>query len=178
MRLSVIAATTGLVLFSQVCFASTNTTLPSSSDLSLPSSRIAIQGALITGGIFSLGLEQFTDKTEIGASVSGSINNQSSPTKTVTPVIFGGLRQALCDRTTYFAYGVDLAGTFGEDHGQHIKADYAVGPYISLEQMLTDHVMLAAWIQPYQFEYKKVGASSVSTQSFFSTGGIAINYLF
>jgi hypothetical protein len=93
------------------------------------------------------------------------------------PVIFGGFRKALYEKT-YFAYGLDLIGTFGQDHGKSIKADYGIGPYISLEQMLTHNIMLAGWIQPYQHSYQKIGGTSVSTNSFFSTGGMGINYLF
>lgn len=142
--------------------------------------RIAIQSALATGGILGIGVASFTEKTELGLTVSGSVNNSSrNQNKTITPVIFGGFRKAL-GQSTYFAYGLDLASTFGKTQGNTINSDYQIGPYISLEQMLTTHFMLAGWIQPYQYHYQKNSGSSTSTSTnnFFSTGGIAINYLF
>ena len=140
-------------------------------------SRLGIQGAMATGGNLGIGVVNFTDMTELGVTVSGSINNASNETQTITPVIFGGLRKSLGERT-YFAYGIDLAGTYGHKNGLKINSDYGVGPYISIEQMLTKHVMLAAWIQPYQYQYEKIGGQSITTNNFFSTGGIGINYLF
>lgn len=142
-----------------------------------PSNRLAIQAAMATGGVLGMGLVNFTETTELGLTLSGNYNNARCSTRTITPVLFGGLRQNICCNT-YFAYGIDLASTFGQQHGLSIHSDYHVGPYISIEQMLTPHVMLAGWIQPYQYAYERIGCSSVSTQSFFSTGGIAINYLF
>lgn len=139
--------------------------------------RLAIQGAMATGGNLSIGVVDYTERTELGLTLSGNYNNASHSTKTITPVIFGGLRQNIWNRT-YFAYGLDLVGTFGRNNGQRINSDYAIGPYISIEQMLTCHVMLAGWIQPYQYQYQRIGGVSTTTNSFFSTGGIAINYLF
>jgi hypothetical protein len=139
--------------------------------------RIAIQAAMATGGLLGIGVVDYTQQTEIGATLSGTYNNASNQTKTITPVIFGGLRHCLSENT-YFAYGIDLAGTYGKDNGAHIESDYGIGPYISLEQMLTHHVMLAGWIQPYQYQYVKKDNVSVSTNSYFASGGLAINYLF
>jgi hypothetical protein len=141
------------------------------------SNRIAIQAALATGGTLGIGLVDYTEKTELGLSLSGNINNSSNETKTITPVVFGGLRKALGEQT-YFAYGLNLVGTYGRNNGQHINSDYQIGPYISLEQMLTTHMMLSGWIEPYQYQYQKIGGVSTSTHDFFNAGGLAINYLF
>jgi hypothetical protein len=144
---------------------------------SVASAQIAIQGAMATGGVMSIGLVQYTPSTEIGVTASGSFNNADDETKTFTPVVFAGLRES-CGEQTFFAYGIDLADTFGDLNGSSIKTDIQVGPYISLEQMLTPHIMLSGWILPYQYEYLKVDHVSVTTHDFFSAGGIAINYLF
>jgi len=142
------------------------------------SGRFAIQAAMATGGNLGIGVVHYTEHTELGVTIAGQINNAHHSTKTVTPVIFGGLRHALCEGT-YFAYGLDFANTFGTNNGKKIKYDLSAAPYISLEQMLTHHIMLVLWINPYQYEYEKIGRqSSVSTQSFFSTGGIGLNYIF
>lgn len=139
--------------------------------------RLAVQGAISTGGNLSIGLVDYTEKTEIGVTISGSVNNARRETRTVTPVIFGGLRNNIWNNT-YFAYGLNVVGTFGREHGQRIQSDYQGGPYISLEQMLTCHLMLSGWILPYQYGYVKTGGSSTTTNSFFNSGGIGLNYLF
>lgn len=142
------------------------------------SGRFAIQAAIATGGNVGIGLVHYTENTEFGVTAAGQINNARFSTKVVTPVIFGGLRHSLCDGT-YLAYGLNFANTFGKLNGERIKYALSGGPYISLEQMLTHHVMLVVWINPYQYGYQKIGRhSSVTTQSFFSAGGIGLNYLF
>lgn len=160
-------------LFSLSCVAGTMSSPIVKSD----SNRIAIQAAIATGGNLGIGIVDYAETTELGLTISGTVNNASNQTKTISPVIFGGLRKALGEQT-YFAYGIDLVSTFGRDHGSHINSDYAVGPYISLEQMLTSHIMLSGWIEPYQYHYVKIAGTSTSTNNFFSSGGIAINYLF
>lgn len=140
--------------------------------------RSGIQGAIATNGAIGIGVVGFTEGTEWGLTASGTRNNSQFQSNNFTPVLFAGLRYALADQT-YFAWGIDMADTFGTNEGRHIDADYQVGPYISLEQLITDHFMLAGWILPYQYGYEKLsGTSSVTTQSFFSSGGLAINYLF
>ncbi len=145
--------------------------------LNKESAHMAIQGALATGGTLSIGVVRYAPTTEIGVTVSGSVNNAPHTTQTLTPVIFAGVRKALLDRT-YFAYGINFADTIGHQYGLTINADYQVGPYLSIEQMLTTHVMLSGWINPYQYEYQKIGGISTTTNGIFSAGGIAINYLF
>lgn len=139
--------------------------------------QFAIQSAIVTGGNFGIGIVDFTDVTEIGLTISGSINDAPFETKRVTPVIFAGLRNALGERT-YFAWGLDLNRTFGTLNGNHVDSNIQVGLYVSLEQMLTNHVMLTGWVNPYQYTYLKLANNGVSTNDFFSTGGIGINYLF
>lgn len=139
--------------------------------------QLGIQAAIATGGNFGIGFVDFTDVSEIGFTISGSINNAPFETKRVTPVVFAGLRNALCERT-YFAWGLDLARTFGTLDGDHVDSNIQAGFYISLEQMLTNHVMLTGWIHPYQYSYLKLAGVGVSTNDFFSTGGIGFNYLF
>jgi hypothetical protein len=174
MKTRLVMSAIALNILSLTCHAGSNN--DSMTNL-FSSNRIAIQGAIATGGSLGIGLVNYTEKTELGLTVSGKINNSSMQTKTITPVIFAGLRKSL-SQLTYFAYGIDLGSTFGRDHGVNIESSYQIGPYISIEQMLTYHVMLAGWIQPYAYQYEKKGGTSTSTNNFFNTGGIAINYLF
>ena len=139
--------------------------------------RFGVQAALSTGGNTGIGLTYFTEDFEVGITASGHINDARHSTKTATPVLFAGLRQQLCNGT-YFAYGITALGTFGHIDGKKIKSDYAVAPYISLEQMLTHDLMLVLWIDPYNYHHQKLGSHSTTTQSFFSTGGIGLNYLY
>lgn len=139
--------------------------------------RPAVQAAIATGGNLSIGIADYTERTELGATISGTMNNASAQTNNVTPSLFAGLRYALRE-ATYFAWGLDLTDTFGTQNGGHIDADYQVAPYISLEQMLTKNLMLSGWIQPYQYQYEKISGNSTTTQSFFNGGGIGLNYLF
>ena len=145
--------------------------------LNMDSTRVAIQGALVTEGDLSIGAVLYAPTVEIGITVSASLNNARYETKTFTPVIFAGLRKSILEHT-YFTYGVDFADTIGRQNGLTINSEYQIGPYISLEQMLTSHLMLSGWINPYQYGYQKIGGVSTSTNGIFSAGGIALNYLF
>lgn len=140
--------------------------------------RFAVQTAMATGGNLSIGIAHYTEQTELGVSISGQINNARRSTKTVTPVLFGGLRTSLCEGT-YFACGLDVSNTFGTCKNRKIKLELDIGPYLSLEQMLTSRLMLVLWINPYMYEYQKLDhKQSLTTQSFFNTGGIGLNYFF
>src|SRR5436190_16327045 len=125
--------------------------------------RIAVQAAIATGGTLGIGLTRYTETSEIGFTVAGSINNASYETKILVPVIYGGFRKALNDQT-YFAYGLDLASKFGREDGYTVKSNIFVAPYISLELALTTNVLLVGWIDPYSYEYQKLGSCSVTTQ--------------
>ncbi|MDP3559652.1 MAG: hypothetical protein Q8R79_04795 [Legionellaceae bacterium] len=160
-----------VTLLSLCSFAAANeTTAPNTN-------RIAVQGALATDGNLGIGIVNYAPNTELGLTLSGSFNNAQYPTQTLTSVIFGGLRKQIGEQT-FFAYGINTLGTFGKVNGVSIHSDYAIGPYVSLEQMLTYHFMLSGWIEPYQYQYENFGGAAVSTNSFFAAGGIAINYLF
>lgn len=139
--------------------------------------RFGIQTALASGGNLGIGLTYYTENFEFGITASGHINNARHSTKTAIPVIFAGLRQQLCNGT-YFAYGINALGTFGHIEGKKIKSDYAVAPYISLEQVLTPDLILVLWVDPYNYHHQKLGCRSTTTQSFFSTGGIGLSYLY
>lgn len=139
--------------------------------------HVAVQAAIATGGSLGIGLTHYSDYSEFGFTLSGKYNNASNQTKTITPVFFAGLRKLLGENT-YFAYGLDFLTQFGKDNGQTINSDYAIGPYISLEQALTTHLLLVGWIDPYVYEYEKKGGVSTSTNRFFSSGGIGLSYLF
>jgi hypothetical protein len=139
--------------------------------------RIAVQAAMATGGTLGIGLTNYSETKEYGFTLSGSVNNASNETKVFVPVIYGGFRKSISD-LTYFAYGIDLASKFGREDGETVKSNIFVGPYISLEQVLTMNMLLVGWIDPYSFEYQKLGSSSVTTQKFFGSGGIGFSYLF
>ncbi|MDF1645846.1 MAG: hypothetical protein P1U61_02540 [Legionellaceae bacterium] len=142
--------------------------------------RLAIQAAVgsdVIATSFGIGIARYTPKTEIGVTASGHVDNAPLITQTVTPVIFGGLRKALGEHT-YFAYGFNYIETFGHAKGLTINMQYEAGAYISLEQLLTNHIMLSGWIMPYQYDHVKIGGITTSNNEVFSAGGIAINYLF
>ena len=124
-----------------------------------------------------IGMVRYAPTTEIGVNISGSLDNAHNATQTVVPVIFGGLRQNLGEKT-YVAYGLSLTDIAGRIDGVHVDAFFQIGPYIALEQMLTTHLMLSGWILPYQYDYQKIGGVSMSGHDIFSAGGIAFNYLF
>lgn len=139
--------------------------------------QFAVQAAIATGGNFGIGIADYTQTTEIGLTISGSTNNAPFETKIITPTLFAGLRNSLMEHT-YFAWGLNLTNTFGTINGSHIDSDLQVGLYISLEQMLTNHLMLVGWIDPYQYSYQKLAGLGVTTNQFFSAGGLGFNYLF
>ncbi len=142
--------------------------------------RMAIQAAIgsdLIATSFGIGIARYTPTTEIGVTASGHVDNAPLRTQTVTPVIFGGLRKALGENT-YFAYGINYIETFGHSEGLTIDLQYELGAYISIEQFLTNHIMLAGWIMPYQYDHVKIGGMTTANSEIFSAGGIAINYLF
>ena len=163
-----------ITLLSMTFSVSANTTL------NADPARVGIMAVLgaepeITG--LGIGMVRYAPTTEIGFNVSGSVNNAHNATQTVVPVVFAGLRKNL-NQQTYFAYGVSFTDIAGHIDGLKIDAFYQVGPYIALEQMLTNHLMLSGWILPYQYDYEKIGGVLVSGHDIFSAGGIAFNYLF
>jgi len=146
-------------------------------DISNHSNRLAVQGLITTGGNVGFGLVDYTNWSEIGATIAVEINNAHKQTKLFTPAVFAGLRKPIGEQT-YFAYGIDLASTLGQDTGKNIDSDIQVGPYISLEQALTSHLLLIGFIEPYSYEYQKKAGVCTSTHRVFSSGGLAMSYLF
>lgn len=138
---------------------------------------LAVQAVIATGGTLGMGLSRYTNNTEIGFSVSGTADTANAQTKLFVPVLYAGWRKALREKT-YFSAGLDLLGKYGRDAGQAISADYQAGPYVSLEQVLTSHILLNVWVDPYNYEYKSAGGVSTSTNRFFATGGLGLSYLF
>ncbi|MFN3233890.1 MAG: hypothetical protein ACE365_00550 [Gammaproteobacteria bacterium] len=134
------------------------------------------QGAVTTDGA-SLGLVYYGDVWEMGVTGAGKYDNDSDETRLFTPAIFAGRRINLAENTE-FAYGLGFSSKFGKDDGEDIDSAYGAGPYISLEQHLTPNLILSAWVEPYYYEYEKKDGDSTTTHSFFSTGGIALSYLF
>lgn len=76
------------------------------------------------------------------------------------------------------AAGATFLQNFGKEHGLSIDREYEIGPYISLEQMLTYHILIGGWILPYQYDYEKVGGFARKEHEIFSAGGITLNYFF
>jgi len=138
---------------------------------------IAVESSITGGGNIGMGLVRYTEQTEIGFSVSGTADTASAQTKLFVPVLFGGWRKALGEKT-YFSCGLDLVGRYGRDAGQAISSDYGAGPYVSLGQVLTRHIMLVGWIDPYTYEYEKKGGIATSKNGFFDNGGLGLSYLF
>lgn len=138
---------------------------------------LAVQGVLVTGGNLAIGLVNYTANTELGFTLGASWDNKSQSTQLFIPALFGGFRQQILEHT-YFAFGLDIAAKFGEINGQHIDTAISGGPYISLEQSLSSRILLTGFIQPYSIDYEKLAHSSTTTQHFFSTGGIALSYIF
>lgn len=141
------------------------------------SSHWAIQGAIVTGGVASIGIAHYSDSIEFGAAVTGAMDNDSDKTSIFTPVIFGGWRKNILENT-YFAFGLNIGANLGEDSGENLDPDIFAGPYISLEQQLTSKLLLVGWIDPYNYEYRRTDDESLSINRFFNSGGIALNYYF
>lgn len=156
--------------------------LATANELPTKTNQLAIQGAIATGGSLGIGITNYTETTELGGTISGIIDNADDQTKLVVPVVFAGWRKLLSEGTytdgTYFAYGLDLVGKFGHIDGERLDADYQIGPYISLEQLVTKHILLVGWIQPYSYEYVKKEGEITSINGFFACGGMGISYLF
>ncbi len=143
--------------------------------------RIALQGSLSASNgqaYTGFGIVDYGRWFELGMNLAALTKNSSSSSKLFLPSAFGGFRYPMKERT-YFAWGLNYASKLGKESGQHIKSDYSAGPYISLEQWLTYNIMLVGWINPYKYEHEVTQGNVVTTgHQFFSSGGIAINYVF
>lgn len=138
--------------------------------------RLAIEGAIATEGVFSLGLTYYTPRYEIGFNGGGFFNDAHFKTTLFTPVVFAGLRNYIgCQ--TYFAYGVSGVANFGKINGWNIESSYSAEIYISLEYYLTQRLLLVGWINPYAYATRKLEHHSrVDTNYFFNTGGLGLAY--
>lgn len=138
----------------------------------------AVQMALVANAGMSIGLLHFDEYYSYGFNLAGKTsktNNQN--TQLFTPSLFAGGRYYLgC--STYFAYGIDLASKFGKQSGQNVKNNIGVGPYISLDYHMTECLVLTAWIDPYFYNYEKIGTVQSRTHSYFNNGGVGISYFF
>lgn len=140
--------------------------------------RWAMEFVMVTDGNIAIGLTGLGYNYEFGADVSIRIIDGNEKSKIYSAAIFLGGRYHICIRTI-FAYGLNLAANFGEIDHRDIQKDIITSPYISLEQILSKHIMLSFWINPYQFEYQKLhGLQSSNFHSIFSSGGIALCYIF
>jgi hypothetical protein len=140
-----------------------------------PHNRWGIQGSMTTGGEFGIGVADYTRTTEFGINFAAAFyNSHYGNASTFTPAFFGGFRKALTPKT-FFAFGLDAAVNFVKPGGESTKTGWFAGPYISLEQMLTNNLMLTGWINPYS--YARNADDSYSVQSVFASGGIGLSYL-
>lgn len=142
-------------------------------------SRIAIQGAIVNGGAVSIGLAKYAPCYELG--ITGGAVFASGNSISFTPTIFGGFRRNWGENT-FFAYGLDVSTTIGRYYGESFGRNVFIAPYISLEQMVSSHIMVSGFINPYAFQYRRydtdVGYIERTTNHIFSTGGLALSYLF
>lgn len=142
--------------------------------------RWGIQGVVTAaGGSGNTGVDfiRYEHAYEIGAGISNTFNNSSAKSNDFNISTFVGLRHYITNNTV-FAYGLNLSTDFGKSNGQNIKSSFGAGPYVSIEQYLTSHVVVSAWINPYYYNYLKTTNTSTSTNRFLNSGGIGIAYLF
>lgn len=138
----------------------------------------AVQMALVANAGMSIGLLHFDEYYSYGINLAGKVGKTNNlHSRLFTPALFAGGRYYL-DCATYFAYGIDLTSKFGKEDGQTVKDNIGVGPYVSLDYHMTNCIVLSGWIDPYFYNYEKIGITQKRTHSFFSTGGIGISYFF
>lgn len=146
--------------------------------------RIAVQGSLSANNgqaYTGFGIVDYGRWFELGTNLAGIVSNGRSKSQLFLPSAFGGFRYPIRD-CAYFAWGLDYSSKLGNDAGQHIRSDYSVGPYISLEKWLTYNILLVGYINPYRYEHEvrkaNIGYTTENTHQFFSSGGIALSYVF
>jgi hypothetical protein len=136
----------------------------------------AIQAAIVSGGNVPLSIVLYAPKYEFGIFGAGKIINNDNKTRLFMPGVFGGARYFIT-QSTIFVFGLDVLGKFGKDDGEKIKTYYGIGPYVSLEQILTHHIMLSVWYNPYLYEYEKKDSETTKKHNF-GSGGVGLDYLF
>lgn len=158
---------------------SLGTAFADDSDFSTP--RLGVISVLATdnghGTSMGMGLGVYSQTLEVGVTASGYIKNANEATSLGSLVIYGGGRVDLTEKT-YLAVGATFLQNFGHENGLHVDREYEIGPYISLEQMLTHHVLIGGWILPYQYDYEKLAGMISKEHEIFSAGGITLNYFF
>ncbi|MFA6409208.1 MAG: hypothetical protein WCW01_03430 [Gammaproteobacteria bacterium] len=137
----------------------------------------AVEGTVVTSGVVAVDLVRYEKAYEAGVSFGGKFNNSSSRTSMFSAAVFGGLRYFIAPKTV-FVYGISVASLFGRDNGAKINASYSIAPYISVEQYLSEKVLVSVWIDPYQYQYDKKDGVCTSTNRIFNAGGLGVSYLF
>jgi len=137
----------------------------------------AIEGAIGTSGTVGVNFSRYEHAYEFGAGIGGVVNNSSSRTSLFTVSAYAGLRNYIAENTV-FAYGLNLGTKFGRDSGDKVNSVVSTGPYVSIEQYLTEHVVASVWINPYYYEYEKKAGVGKSTNRFLSSGGVSFSYHF
>ncbi len=137
----------------------------------------AVQGTFDVANKLFIGISNYTNYFEWGVSAGGKITSQNIKSSNVTPFWFADLRAHLANNTV-LAYGFDGSFTFGENNGHHINSDWVVSTRIALEQYLTQSVILTGWINPNCYIHTREGGVTNTVNTIFSTGGIALSYVF
>ncbi|MFA6409206.1 MAG: hypothetical protein WCW01_03420 [Gammaproteobacteria bacterium] len=137
-----------------------------------------IDGSVITDGTILMGVNRYAPNYEAGIAFGGKFDNSSTARNSFFRLpIFVGLRHFIAEHTV-FAYGINGGSTFGRHNGAKINSDVTVGAYVSVEQYVSENVLLRVWIDPYQYENEKKDGVTTSTNSIFSAGGLGVTYLF
>jgi hypothetical protein len=144
--------------------------------------RLGVQAGynLGTASGTSIGVVHYWNNFEGGITGGYASNNVTgSETKIGNVGAFAGLRHSL-DQGSWFAWGANFQYGFGTISGRAGYKPIQVGPYVALEHMLGNSILVAAWINPYLYRSEKDDVNTVATvtSSFFTTGGIGFSYLF
>jgi hypothetical protein len=129
------------------------------------------------GTSMGMGLGLYGDNFELGLTGSGYVEDSATAHDIVTAVVYGGARKKI-EKNVYFASGVTFLQNFGDEDGLPINREYEIGPYVSLEIMISQKVLIGGWILPYQYDYEKVNGVARKEHEYFSSGGITLNYYF
>lgn len=131
-----------------------------------------IQGAVVTNGNITTGVAYYTPHSSAGITVGAHVANHDN--SRVTLSIFGGPRD-LIHPQVYFAYGLDVGTTLGDD----IKNSYFIGPYIGLDYYATTNILFSVFVNPAMYNHEEIKHQSTQNRvDIFSSGGIGISYLF
>ena len=144
----------------------------------LSQASTGIQFSYLPNAGAAIGVVHYSPQFLAGITVGGKIDDAAAgKTKNGTVAIFGGLRHPLTQNTD-FAYGLGASMTEGHINGQKIQHSYTLSGFIEYEYQPNKHFMLSGWIDPYNFEQQKIANVTTHDHRIFSTGGIAVSYLF